>query len=352
MVAGPPSGMAACTGTAVLSRSPVALSALHEITPLGNLNPTGHVFPSDHIYFIAPAGTIADVVAPANIVISNVARQTRSGGGLPNVVDYIMTFFPCADVQFYFAHLGALSATVLAQVGSFDTSCNASYVTGGLTYQQCYKALSIPVTAGTPIATMIGGLDWGGYDRRTPVLGYVDPARTVGGNGDFTSNHTICPIDYVTSDVAGPMRALFGGRGARRTMEPVCGQVMQDVASTAQGRWYFGTAQQDDPHLALVHDNVDPTQGMFSVGSSIASLPSGVYGFKPASSGRVNADFSRVTADGNVYCYESPGQWVRASHILLRMPSVSSLEIGAANGASCGDPATWSLSGVSAQFAR
>jgi hypothetical protein len=45
---GPPEGMAACAGNVLLTRSPVALSALQEIIPLGNLNPTGHVMPTDH----------------------------------------------------------------------------------------------------------------------------------------------------------------------------------------------------------------------------------------------------------------------------------------------------------------
>jgi hypothetical protein len=54
------------------------------------------------------------------------------------------------------------------------------------------------------------------------------------------------------------LRSLFG-RGVRRTAEPVCGQLMQDVPGSAQGRWYMGSSDMDDRNLALVHDNVIPT---------------------------------------------------------------------------------------------
>lgn len=351
VVSGPPAGVAACAGTAVMTRSPVALSALQEITPLGNLNPTGHVFPSDHLYLIAPpsAAAPATLVAPANIVVANVGRQSRSGGGQAAGVDYIMQFFPCADVMLYFYHMATVTPEILAQVGSFDVGCSPSYVTGGVTYQQCYKTVSIAVPAGTPLGTMVNGVDLGGYDRRIPTLAYVDAARTVGGDGVFGANHAICPLDYFVNSVADSMRALLGGRGQRRTVSPLCGQVMQDVAGTAQGRWFFGSEQHDDPHLALVHDNVDATLGAFSVGSSIATLAAGVYTFTPLPSGRMNADFSRVTADGAVYCYQS-AHW--AKHILLRMTDIATLQIGAAAPGSCGDASTWTMTGISTQFAR
>jgi hypothetical protein len=49
-----PSGVAACSGTQVLTVSPVVLGVLQAIVPLGNLNPSGHVFPTDHVYLYTP----------------------------------------------------------------------------------------------------------------------------------------------------------------------------------------------------------------------------------------------------------------------------------------------------------
>jgi len=80
---GPPSGLASCVGSALLTRSPVALSALRWIIPLGNLNPTGHVFPTDHLYFESvspPSGSPpTPVVSPGNVVVAQAGGQTNSG---------------------------------------------------------------------------------------------------------------------------------------------------------------------------------------------------------------------------------------------------------------------------------
>jgi hypothetical protein len=357
----PPPGLRTCAGDAVLTQSPVPLSALEAIVPLGNLNPSGHVFPTDHLYLGTPP--LADgspptaVVAPADIVIVSVGRQSNSGGGRPASVDYTLHFYPCADVMFYFYHLTSLDPELLARVGSFDGGCNPPYVTGGGTYQQCFASVTIALSAGAPIGAMGGpsggSFDLGGHDRRTAPLAYVAPGRTQGGSGELSANHTICPIDYFVPAVADPMRALLGRRGTRRTIEPVCGTVMQDRADTAQGRWYAGDAPMEDPHLALVHDNVDPTLGAFSVGTSIPDLPSAVYAFTPAASGPKNADFGRVGADGTVYCYDAPERWWGGRHILLRMPTPTTLEIAAAAGATCdADPAAWTVGGGATRFER
>jgi hypothetical protein len=146
------------------------------------------------------------------------------------------------------------------------------------------------------------------------------------------------------------MRALLGSSGQRRTVPPVCGTVMQDVANTAQGRWYFGSSANDDPHLALVHDNVIPGQPVFSVGTSVPSLPVGVYLFIPAASGRLNASFDRVTSDGNIYCYQLSNSSGR--HIFVQLASASTLKIEGVVGSACGDPATWSLTAAAVQFQR
>lgn len=351
-ITGPPAGMPGCTGNALLSRSPVALSALQEIDPLGNLNPPGHVFPSDHIYFYQASGaSFTPVVSPGEITITQVGLQTMTTGAA-TTSDYVIRFFPCADVMLYFYHLAALSPELKAQVGAITGGCNPSYVIGSTTYQQCYKEVSIALSAGAAVGTMgaSGAIDLGAIDRRVPSLAYVNPGRTQGATGEFTANKTVCPIDYFTTDAATAMRALLGARNFKRVVAPVCGEVMQDVAGTAQGRWYFDNSDAEGAHLALVHDNADATLGAFSVGTSIASLPVGVYTFRPVLSGRLNADFSRVMADGNVYCYEvtSPSP----QRIYVRMPDASTLQIGASPGSSCGAQATWNAALAATTFKR
>lgn len=353
---GPPSGLAACTSAPPFSVAPVPVAAINELAPLGNLNPPGHTFPTDHLYFY-PGGPVGNsnpvpVSAPGNVVIHRVGRQTRTGGGLPELVDYTLAFSPCADVDFYFAHVSSLSAALLTEIGAF-TSCNPGYRTGGFDYQQCFKEVKIELSAGTLIGGAggpgEGALDLGGYDRRVAPLAFVDPGRSYGNGTDFGQNHTICPIDYFEPSVRDQLRAKFGGRGRLRTVEPLCGTLMQDVANTAQGRWYFDQTTTDDHHLALVHDNVDPTLGAFSVGTSVPNLPAGVYNFAPSATGPVNLDFNLVKADGQVHCYQ-PAFGTR--HLLVQLTSATTLKIESAAGASCGPSAGWVLSAAAATFNR
>src|SRR6185436_19954562 len=210
--------------------------------------------------------------------------------------------------------------------------CDPPYTSGGITSTECHKQVEIQLPAGTVIGTAGGpsipGIDFGGADRRVTALAFVNPARSYGSDTDFGQNHTICPLDYFVADVAEALRARLGRGAQRRTMEPTCGSIMQDVANTAQGRWYFDNTVQDDPHLALAHENVDPRLGVISSGTSIPSLSSGARVFTPATTGRVNLDFQLVTSDGLIYCYEafstSPPP---LRHVLIQLVSSARVKI-------------------------
>ena len=275
-----PDGLAACQGTAVLPVAPIDPGLLREISPLGNLSPPAHTLPTDHLYWntnvVGGVSTVANVVAPGDIAITEVTQQTRTGGGPNDGLNYGLRFYPCADVFMYFAHLLTLSSGLSAQVGVL-TECEPPSTTGGITSVECRKTVDIRLTAGTAIGTAGGpnfpGIDFGGADRRVPQLAFVNPARSYGNNTDFGQNRTICPIDYFVPVVAEALRAKLGREGLRRTIAPVCGTIMQDVPNTAQGRWYFDNTERDDPHLALAHDNGDPRMGVISSGTSITNPP-------------------------------------------------------------------------------
>ena len=85
------------------------------------------------------------------------------------------------------------------------------------------------------------------------------------------------------------------------------GPTNQDQSGTAQGLWYNPAqpARPEAPHLALVHDNVDPALAVFSVGASVPNLAPGVYSFAPEMSGKHNRDFKDITVDGSEYCFDS-----------------------------------------------
>ncbi len=348
--------MSSCPSGAFLTTSPVPVNVLGSIAPLGNLNPSGHVFPSDHTYWGMPSGyhgTLPTIVAPGNITIVQAGRQSNQTGGQPVVYDYTLRFYACSDVMFYFYHMSALSSALLSQIGSFDKSCDTPYSTGGTNFQQCNADVAIPVAAGAALGVLGTGAgsgisDFGAYDTRVAPLSFVDPGRVIG-----QSLQTVCPIDYFVPAVADSLRALLSGySGNRRTVAPLCGTIMQDVPNTAQGRWYFDQTTMEDHHLALVHDNADPTVGVISMGTSVPSVPVSTYPFTPLPTGKVNADFNRVTADGSIYCYQNSSQlglmyWQNSIHVLVQMPTATTIKIVGMPGPTCGsDPAAWSMTGA------
>jgi hypothetical protein len=352
-----PEGLANCGGTPMLTVSPVDISIIRDLAPLGNLNPPVHTLPTDHLYFFANVdlteAELVPVVSPGDIAVSEVTRQTRLSGAA-SVIDYSMTFFPCADLSLYFAHV-VLTPELLAEIGPFGT-CN-QYVAGGDTYESCAKRVNLKLKAGALIGAMGGTfgnvLDFGGYDRRVAQLPFVNQARSYGNGTEFGQNRTICPVDYFVVSVASWLRGKFGTSSKRRTVDPLCGTIMQDVPNTAQGRWFFNDTPQDEPHLALAHDNIDPRIGVISVGTSVPSLPPRYWGFTPAATGRVNADFPRVTVDGLTYCYEN---FLNATqpikHVLVQLISATRVRIEGFAGALCGNESTWAFTAGAREFAR
>jgi hypothetical protein len=291
------------------------------------------------------------LVAPGNVVISEVLRATRTGGGQPAFVDYTLTFFPCAELRLYFNHVTTLDSDLARQIGSLDGNCSTSS-TAGFTYVSCVKETNITVAAATPLGTVSGpgqgGLDLGAADRRKPPLAFVNPSRPHAPGGPPWKNHTVCAVDYFTPPVRDMLRSLFG-RGVRRTAEPVCGQLMQDVPGSAQGRWYMGSSDMDDRNLALVHDNVIPT---------LARSPWAPQ--SPACVARLSVHTRRSrprehrlppgNAVGTIHCYDATN--VANQLILIQLVSTTRLRIEGQAGTSCGAPESWAFTAGAVTFDR
>ena len=300
------------------SVSPVARKDVAGFVPLGNVAPPGgHVFPTDHIYYHVVredpddwrTNTIkADVFAPGDITITQITAQEKISH--PDVDDdYGMRFFPCAEIQGFFIHLTSISEPIRAAFDEAEArDCN-EYATGDGTYRTCEKSLNIELAAGDLVGTAGGGynknaLDLGVIDERRDPHPYANPDRW-----PKQTTYIQCPLDYFTEDVRDEWVPLFGSHDGKnaRSVEPVCGAVEQDEPGTAQGVW-IQPGQQDtfpeDPHLALVHDNYDGTQGVFSIGREMPpSITSDLLRFDPKHEGNVNRDFDEVVP-GSVYCYE------------------------------------------------
>jgi hypothetical protein len=276
-----------------------------------------------------------------------------------------MTFQPCSEFKGYFYHIDSLSQALSLEAGSFD-DCDDAYTTGGATYQLCSKTVDISLSAGDEIGTVDGTFDFGAYDSRIDALDYANPDRFWTAEDGFDKLHLVCAIDYFSSGVKGALEALLGGKTpgggpfAYRTAAPLCGEVEQDAAGTAQGIWFVegttGTFQQEDAHLALIHNNVDPTIPEFSVGTSFSNWDSGTYVFSIQNSGLKNRDFDDVTADGNAYCYESisyasGGTAISSMMIVLQMTGATTLRIERQSSSSCGD-GPWTFGSNYVDFER
>lgn len=363
---GTTSNLPECGTEPFFTVSPMSYDDIRGLVPLGNLNPSGHVFPSDHIYFYikltesGDATRTAKVYAPGDTTITSLYQSNNLTAG---TTDYSIYFSPCKEFQVYFLHVSSISETLESQVGSYDESSCTTSSTGGSTYRNCSKNVEIKITAGDEIGTAGGAsttslaLDMGAYDARINPLDFVDPDRFWTSSNNFDKLHVVCPVDYFADDIRDYLRSLFGNYDGseKRTVEPLCGTITEDVENTAQGYWYVegttGVPSLEDPHLALVHDNVDPTTAAFSVGTSVTDLDSGVYTFEPASSGYTNRDFGEVTSDGNVYCFETAGNGPASTIIIIQLTDSTTLKIEKKDGAACGT-VTWEFTSNAVNFVR
>jgi hypothetical protein len=261
------------------------------LVPLGNLNPPGHTFPTDHMYLYCFTNKSSlDIKSPGNIHIVRIGRTHYNVGTAGDHYDYNIAMG--SDNSFmYWGHVSSLSARLLTAVNNFiGVKCDTAYSTGGSTYQQCFIPVSLSATPGE-------------------VLGIANTNNGLAGMdlGVTVNNLGANPLDYFDAAARAmmePKLGSFDGR-TRRTVPPICGEFLVDKAGTAQGNWFRYSTQKgaEDNNIALVPDNVIPSQLAFSVGNSIPGLKSGVYYFDIQNTGLINRKFTDVLADGNAYCY-------------------------------------------------
>ncbi len=332
------------TNNELFSVVPVDINKLVAIIPLGNFNPPGgHVYPTDHVYF--SSGQVAfnptTLYAPGNGWIMEIRKDTRATGE-----EYIMIdFAPCREVVVRFDHVKSISQKLADKfVEPYDSTDH--YVIGGTTRDVKTKLMNVSVSSGE-ILGVAGGGDWSTFDKRNTNV-FANPTRYL----NYSFSNATCPIDYYTPALKTALAAKLGkfDGSVKRTIEPICGQVAQDIPDTAQGIWVkvggeaFADTNQEQYQLTLAYDNINPKTGVFAVGTSISDVPTSIYTFTPASSGLVNRDFKDVKSDGNVYCYDVStidfGNTVNS--FIIQLTSSTTLKI-ARHYSSCGS-GPWTFS--------
>ncbi|MBI2451187.1 MAG: peptidoglycan-binding protein [Parcubacteria group bacterium] len=302
--------LSSCVGNILLTDSPIDVSMVNRLIPLGHIGTPHHAIPMDHMEYLLPqmgegAGRpiLTDIKAPGAVHIIGVRQTIKKVNGV--IVDdkyYSIGFTPCKEVLFYFEAMGTISDALKQAVqNAKNTELVASDMEGN--QETVLKSYRIDyITKPGEIIGTAGGpdypgatLDWGVYDFRIPKLGFL------GEQFDNRLQYTTCPIDYFPSPLKEQLYEKFD-----REVPPRCGEVMQDKAGTIQGNWK-AQGQPDSLNdlilMGIVHNNTDPSIGVIGVAGVIANH--GSIDFTPQYKGLVNREPSEVKADGQIYCYQS-----------------------------------------------
>ncbi len=286
---------------------------ISELTPLGNINPPGHTSPVDHIYFATEFTGRIPLLAPADARITNlteILKADSSGKYLPT--GYVVRYVVCDGLVLDFASYTNLIKPLQEELAKQKPDCKYGIVKPGHTggpEGQCYYNINYKVKSGENIGWVQAVENGDGLDLPFEIwaANYNKPARS-DVNWSFYNDdryaHSMCTFDLYSGDLKKAFFAKFP-----RTIEPVCGQVNQDLVGTIQGMWYAGRSGENNLEfqgkgLAFLHNNFDPTQGEISIGGQITKQ-AGVVMFTPMHSGRINREPSEVKSDGKIYCYNT-----------------------------------------------
>lgn len=359
---GPYPELPACPDGPIFNKIPVDLKEIKAFRPLGFITLPYHMFGAKHSAFTinlpGEKRTDIPVYFPGDAwvtLITSIEAPIQSG--------YSLSFYPCSTFKAYFGHLGKISPHLETEFRKSETACQELNHDGKNPMKKCYAEVLIPVKSGelAGFSDGMAGVDFGAVDYGQPPHDFANPSRY-----DFDYLHYVSPVPYFEPRTRAELEAKTGSYDGtvRRTAEPKGGTFMQDLKGTAQGNWFlpgkniFNTPDFS-PFAALLHDYVDPSQPLFSMGNSVKNLPLGIYSFAVRSEGLVNRDFSAVTP-GRIYCYEKfpSGQTAGklslaplSGILLLTMPTAAALRIEYRQAASCAGRA-WTLGPAATTFER
>lgn len=321
---------------------PADLNDIIEISPLGAINPPGHTLPTPHLYFHISVGQqstkIVDLKAPADIYIISVSSD--SDDLVPERTEYSIGFALCKDVFGYFNHVKEISEELKKELAK--DKCETFTDNHG---NSCAKKIVYKAAAGTVIGGVghkQGNFDFGAYDFRKQ-LGYVNTASY----GDLQGKgfgrprllYAICPLELYDTETKERFYSKIS-----RTIEPICGDVMQDVPSSLQGSWFYEDGRADmewSKHLTFGHDSMYSNKAIIAVAGIITRDNAAIkWMFSPKESGTNNRRFSDVKNDGNIYCYDdsSLGSFGTSSgKILVQLTSNTELKIEYKDGSCSGN---------------
>ena len=304
-------------------------NSLFAITPLGNLNPPGHTSPVDHNYLHTNLTTPIPLYSPADGVIKSIASIMYKDDNETEYtpMEFVVSIEVCKGLVLDFAGYTDLVPEidkVIAENKGKDCKYGIKKDGHDKTEGQCYFETKIETKSGQLLGYS-QKID-GKFPLEIWAANYnIKPSKEV--DWDFYNDdryaHIVCMFDLYPDDIKEQYSSLFGGiahfkdeKGnksnegtfIKRTVEPLCGTVHQNIKGSIQGMWYGGSKKEENLEfqgkgLAIVHDNVDPTKGAISIGGNFMEKDTIIY--TPTHTGFINREPSEVTADGNIYCYNA-----------------------------------------------
>lgn len=321
---------------------PAVISAM---IPLGNVSPPGHTYPVDHIYFVVNTDDPVPLYAPADGWITHIMANSekKTTDSEYEFESFVVTYTICDGLVLDFAGYNDVVQPIKDELAKLTGQCKSGIVKTGhdaAAEQQCdYPDLKIPVTANELIGYTQRAFRADGYGYNIPfeiwAADYNQPARSDVDWSYYNDNryaHAICTFDLYSGVLKDAYDAKFGtwsdgvtkspdgkvtvGEGSfiPRTIEPLCGEIVQDIAGTLQGAWFSGKPDLNDKSgnvgnagygITIIHNNIDPGVGEVVIGGEFGTGLIGVIAFAPTHAGTVNREPSEVKADGQVYCYSS-----------------------------------------------
>jgi hypothetical protein len=243
-----------------------------------------------------------DLLAPARIHVTNLHIFTSKG-------DYEIGFQVCDGLNGYFIHLDSLSPRLEPLISFEDCAGDMCFIEVDLWFEEGEFLGQVGING---LSFDLGLIDDGVQNA------FANPQRY----GDYLV-HAACGLDYFSDSI----QALYYSK-LRRTSEPRCGTIAQDVLGTLQGNWFttqdapaysFETYNQE---LAFVHHAESAASGVISIGGTL--IEANTWHFKPQHEGFVDREPSEVLP-GAVYCYERGG-WDH-ERILVEMLDPMTLRI-------------------------
>lgn len=295
-----------CGDGPVLTQSPIDLSVIDTISPLGSINPPEHTIPTDHNYFMYKyerPDERYDMVAPADIVVTSLGFSGEVNNGETKNADYSIIFSPCRGLSFRFSHVNALKGKLEGEIGleGENADCRTDRPTTQRSIMNCGKDVDISISVGEVVG-LVGDKYVAAWDFWAHKQDYVNP-NIVGVDYRYDTD-AICGLDYFTDEIKSQMYAKV-----KRIGEPKCGEVGQDKTDTLQGSWFAHKDPEDartdwNSHFTLAHTSEDAGKGIMAVAGKIADAFT--YTFDPKHEGTINREPGE-TAAGTLYCYQHDG---------------------------------------------